>query len=515
MRRRKLPICARTVPRRSTLPRRCGGSKTGRLKPCVTVQNVSKKIKLKTKTHDVILAALKMTNLFLTTAAFFVCWWFYYGERVIYAFTWKRTTGMVLVFFVINYLFTRVYDSLQISYTRVRSILFSQFLSTGMSDFTIYAVLCVMSRRVVSPLPGLLCFAAQMILALLWAVVSNKLYFAIFEPAQTAIVHEYEENMDSLIRHYELERKFKVVKTIRTAECIDDPDSLDGIDVIFLSNVGSHERNTLFKRCIEKSIRVFVIPGTGDSIMSGAVYMPLFHLPMMRVDRYRPPFYFTATKRALDILLSALLLILFSPLMGVIAIIIHATDKGPVFYKQERLTKNGKKFMLIKFRSMIVNAEGDGVECLSVQDDDRITPIGRFIRRVRIDEIPQMINILKGEMSFIGPRPERPKIAAEYEKEMPEFRLRLQAKAGLTGLAQVYGKYNSTPYEKLQFDLMYIAHPSLLQEVRIFFATVKTVFTPESTEGVKKGQTTAMISESEPDRAEKAKNTDDEQRGSN
>ena len=495
MRRRKPTICARTVPRRSTLPRRCGGSNTGRLKPCVTVQNVSKRIKLKTKTHDIILAALKILNLVLTTAAFFGCYFWYYGHQIIYPFTFKRTAGMILVFFVINYLFTRVYNSLQISYSRIRHILFSQFLSTGMADFTIYAVLCVMSRRVVSPLPGLLCFVAQMIMALIWAVFSNKLYFAIFESAKTAIVHEYEENMDSLIKHYELERKFQVVKTMRTSECLNDENSLEGIDVVFLSNVGSHERNTLLKRCIEKGIRVFVIPGTGDSIMSGAVTMPLFHLPMMKVDRYRPPFYFTATKRILDVLLSALLLVLFSPLMAVIAIIIHATDKGPVFYKQTRLTKNGRAFKLIKFRSMIVNAEGDGIARLSQNDDDRITPIGRFIRKVRIDEIPQLINILKGEMSFIGPRPERPEIAKQYEEEMPEFRLRLQAKAGLTGLAQVYGKYNSTPYEKLQFDLMYIAHPSLLQEVSIFFATVKTVFTPESTEGVAEGQTTAMKKE--------------------
>ena len=465
---------------------------TGRLKPCETVQNVSKRIKLKTKTHDIILAMLKVLNLVLTTAAFFGCYFWYYGHQIIYPFTFKRTAGMILVFFVINYLFTRVYNSLQISYSRIQYIMFSQFLSTGMADFTIYVVLCVMSRRIVSVLPGLACFGVQMVLSLIWAVFSNKLYFAIFEPARTAIVHEYEENMDALIKHYELERKFKVVKTMRTAECLADESSLEGIDVVFLSSVGSHERNTILKLCIDKGTRVFVVPGTGDSIMSGAVTMPLFHLPMMRVDRYRPPFYFTATKRVLDIFLSALLLILFSPLMAVIAIIIHATDKGPVFYKQERLTKNGRKFMLIKFRSMIVNAEGDGVERLSSEGDKRITPIGKFIRKVRIDEIPQLFNILKGEMSFIGPRPERPKIAADYEKDMPEFKLRLQAKAGLTGLAQVYGKYNSTPYEKLQFDLMYIAHPSLLQEVSIFFATVKTLFTPESTEGVAEGQTTAL-----------------------
>lgn len=465
---------------------------TGWLKLCVKVQNVRRKIKLKTKTHDIILAILKVLNLGLTTAAFFGCYFWYYGHQIIYPFTFKRTAGMILVYFVINFLFTKVYNSLQISYTRIRHIVFSQFLSTGMADFTIYVVLCIMARRVVSILPGFACFCVQMILSILWAIIANKLYFAIFQPAKTAIVHDYEENIDHLIKRYELERKFDVVKTMRTQECMSDENNLAGIDVVFFSNVSSHERNFIMKRCIDKGIRVFVVPSTGDSIMSGATSMPLFHLPMMRVDRYRPPFYFTATKRALDILISALLLIVLSPLMGVVAIIIHATDKGPVFYRQTRLTKNGREFELIKFRSMIVNAEGDGVPRLSTEKDPRITPIGRFIRKVRIDEIPQLFNILRGEMSFIGPRPERPEIAADYEKDMPEFKLRLQAKAGLTGLAQVYGKYNSTPYEKLQFDLMYIAHPSLLQEVSIFFATMKTLFTPESTEGIEDGETTAM-----------------------
>ena len=165
-------------------------------------------------------------------------------------------------------------------------------------------------------------------------------------------------------------------------------------------------------------------------------------------------------------------------------------------YKQERLGKNGKPFKVLKFRSMRVDAENDGVARLSTGDaDDRITPVGRVIRKTRIDELPQLINILAGELTIVGPRPERPEIARYYEEEMPEFSLRLQAKAGLTGLAQVYGKYNTTPYDKLQMDLMYIAKPSLVEDLRIIFATVKILFMPESTEGVREGQTTAMSGE--------------------
>ena len=154
---------------------------------------------------------------------------------------------------------------------------------------------------------------------------------------------------------------------------------------------------------------------------------------------------------------------------------------------------DGKQFEILKFRSMRVDAEKDGVARLSTGDkDDRITKVGHIIRACRLDELPQLLNILKGDLSIVGPRPERPEIAAQYCEEMPEFALRLQAKAGLTGYAQVYGKYNTTPYDKLQMDLMYIAHPSLIEDLKIMLATVKILFMPESTEGVAEGATTAM-----------------------
>ena len=157
------------------------------------------------------------------------------------------------------------------------------------------------------------------------------------------------------------------------------------------------------------------------------------------------------------------------------------------------LILDGKQFEILKFRSMRVDAEKDGVARLSTGDkDDRITRVGHIIRACRLDELPQLLNILKGDLSVVGPRPERPEIAAQYCEEMPEFALRLQAKAGLTGYAQVYGKYNTAPYDKLQMDLMYIAHPSLIEDLKIMLATVKILFMAESTEGVAEGATTAM-----------------------
>ena len=268
---------------------------------------------------------------------------------------------------------------------------------------------------------------------------------------------------------------------------------IDDMEVVFLSGIHSHDRNFILKYCLYENKQVYVIPRIGDVIMSSAKQMHMFHLPIMRVQRYNPRPGYLFLKRVFDIVASLLGLIILSPVFLITAIAIKATDKGPVFYKQERLTKNGKRFMIHKFRSMRVDAEKDGVARLSSgENDSRITPVGRFIRKCRIDELPQLIDILVGNLSVVGPRPERPEIAEEYMKEIPEFQLRLQAKAGLTGYAQVYGKYNTTPYDKLQMDLMYIAHPSFAEDIRICFATFKILFTSDSTEGVAAGQTTAI-----------------------
>jgi lipopolysaccharide/colanic/teichoic acid biosynthesis glycosyltransferase len=190
--------------------------------------------------------------------------------------------------------------------------------------------------------------------------------------------------------------------------------------------------------------------------------------------------------------------------MLITALAIRLYDGGPALYKQVRLTKDGKTFKIWKFRSMRVDAEKDGIARLSTGDnDDRITPIGKIVRKCRLDELPQLFNILFGQMSVVGPRPERPEIAEQYYEHIPDFKLRLQVKAGLTGYAQVYGKYNIDPYEKLQFDLLYINNMDVLTDLRLIFATIGILFLPESTEGVDPGQVTALDYENEANRTEK------------
>ena len=267
---------------------------------------------------------------------------------------------------------------------------------------------------------------------------------------------------------------------------------LDNCQAVFLCGIHSHERNRILKYCIARDIRVLIIPRIGDALMGAAEPMHILHLPIMYCRRRKPASAYLFVKRATDIVVSGIALIVLSPLMLVIALAVKR-DGGSALYKQTRLTKDGKRFEILKFRSMCVDAEKISGAVLSAgENDPRITKVGRIIRACRVDELPQLLNILKGDMTLVGPRPERPEIATKYEKELPEFGLRLQVKAGLTGYAQVYGKYNTEPYDKLLMDLTYIARMGVLEDLCIMLGTLKILFSKESTEGIDKGKKNAM-----------------------
>ena len=446
--------------------------------------------------HDLILRIIKIVDAVLMTLPFALCWYLYYAKHIASPFYAKGDYLVVALFFVLFIIFGRVYDAFLMSMQRISEIVYAQFLAAAVSDFIMYIVIWLLSKHLPNILPGVAALIGQVILAAVWAYNAHHAYFKIFPPQATAVIYDTRQGMEKLIGKYGLDTKYKVVLTATADECIANLAMLDGVSTVFMSGIHSHDRNIILKYCVENNIGTFVIPRIGDTIMSGAYPMHMFHLPMLKVGRYHPQPEYLFIKRVLDIVISAVALVVLSPIFLITAIAIKATDHGPVFYKQIRLTKDGKEFGILKFRSMRVDAEKDGVARLSSGDhDDRITPVGKVIRACRIDELPQLLNILRGELSIVGPRPERPEIAAQYCEEMPEFSLRLQAKAGLTGYAQIYGKYNTTPYDKLVMDLMYIAHPSIVEDIKIMFATVKILFMPESTEGISEGQTTAMSGE--------------------
>lgn len=442
--------------------------------------------------YDVPVRICKVLNVILMALCFAAVWYGYYADRALVKY-YRRGDWVVIFLFAILYFgFCRSYDAFHISTSPISELIYSQGLSLVIADFALYMVIWLLSLHMPNVLPMLLVLAAQLLVSVLWAFLSHKWYFSNYRPRETAVVYDAREGMESLIGEYGLERKFRIEHVLQVKECLENLSGLDGCDTVFLAGIHSHDRNIILKYCMYRGIRVYVIPRVGDVIMGGAKQIHMFHLPMMQIERYHPIPEYVLAKRFFDILLSGIALIVLSPFILVTAIAVKS-DGGPALYKQKRLTKDGRVFNVLKFRSMRVDAEKDGVARLSTGDkDDRITPVGKVIRKIRFDELPQLFNILRGDMSIVGPRPERPEIAAQYEKEMPEFALRLQAKAGLTGYAQVYGKYNTTPYDKLLMDLTYIGRPSLWEDFKICLATVKILFMPESTEGVAEGQTTAM-----------------------
>lgn len=445
--------------------------------------------------HDVELRVVKILNVLMIELPFMACWFLYYANQTYAKMGWKGNFTILALFFILYIAFGKVYDAFLMSMQRVSELVYGQVLGAMAADGIMYIVICLMSAEFCNLWPGIAAIAGQMMMAAIWACCAHKWYYATFPPQKTAVVYDMRHGMEKLINVYGLSHKYDVQMTLSVSECLEDLNLLGSMETVFVSGVHSHERNIILKYCVAHGTNMFVIPRVGDVIMSGARPMHMFHLPMLRVGRYMAGPGFLIIKRAMDIVISLMALVILSPVMLVTAIAVKS-DGGPAFYKQVRLTKDGKRFEILKFRSMRVDAEKDGVARLSTGDkDDRITKVGHIIRACRLDELPQLLNILKGDLSIVGPRPERPEIAAQYCEEMPEFALRLQAKAGLTGYAQVYGKYNTTPYDKLQMDLMYIAHPSLIEDLKIMLATVKILFMPESTEGVAEGQTTASVNQ--------------------
>lgn len=443
--------------------------------------------------HDIAIRVVRLLNIILMAIPFVIIWYKCYADLLWVLFVRRGHWLVIALFIFLYFIVGRIYDAFKMSYNSVGEMVYSQLLSLFEVDVVMYVVAWLLIRSAPAILPMLVVFLVQCVIAVIWSILSQKWYFYAFPANKTIVIWDMRQEISKLIEEYGLNKKFKVVKTASVKECLQDISILDDADTVFLVGVHSHDRNIIAKYCLMKSIQAFLIPRVGDLIITGARRMHMFHLLLLQVERFNPSYGYVLLKRLGDIIFSAVALVVFSPIIIVTAICIKIEDHGPVFYKQCRLTKDGKEFDIIKFRSMRIDAEKDGVARLSTGDnDDRITRVGRFIRKVRIDEIPQLFNIIKGDLSIVGPRAERPELAEVYQQKLPEFALRLQAKAGLTGYAQVYGKYNTTPYDKLLMDLSYIASASVFEDIRIIFATVKILFMPESTEGIDEGKTTAL-----------------------
>lgn len=437
--------------------------------------------------------ALKWLHPILMTISLAVCWLTAYVPM--YQLNMPVDTHFLLLigYLLVLYSLEKTYHALAVGLVQVSELVYSQSLSNLIGDVFFYLAGSLYCNHFMAASPMVCVLVVQVILSIVWSWAANRIYYANYPAPRTAIVYRTDEDIEKVHAIRRFNEHFDVRKMIcdpqNEAELFEQ---LKDIHVVFVSGIEGDLRESLEKFCVAKDIKGYFIPKLSEIIMAGAEHMSMFSEPVMKVQRARINTEYQGCKRIMDVVAAVLGLLVTSPVMLATAIAIKMNDGGPVFYCQKRLTQNGRVFSIMKFRSMTVNAEKDGVARLASANDSRITPIGRFIRATRIDELPQLINILRGDMSLVGPRPERPEIAADYEKTLPEFALRLQVKAGLTGMAQVYGRYNTDPYSKLQMDLMYVNKISFMTDIKLMFATVKILLMKESTEGIQEGQRTAM-----------------------
>lgn len=429
-------------------------------------------------------AVVKMVNIVLLMIPFLICWTLYYEPRITTVGSKQVSVLIMIIFFLICYYFGQRLDCFRVSILQIRDVIFGEVLATMITDIIMYILIWMLSIHLPNLIPGLITWGGQCVIGVIWAYVMHQSYFFTHPPLRTIVIYDERMGMENLIHTYGLEKRFNI-KTVYPVESIMDKlEVMEEFDAAFLCGIHSRERNIILKHCISHKIKLFMIPRIADVMMRGSEQIHMLHLPILKTQRYKPSIEYQIIKRTMDIVVSGIATIVLSPLFLITAIAVKS-DGGPAFYKQKRLTKDGKVFEILKFRSMRVDAEKYSGAVLSAgENDPRITKVGRIIRACRLDELPQLLNILKGDMSLVGPRPERPELQKEIEKEVPEFGLRLQAKAGLTGYAQVYGKYNTTFYDKLLMDLMYISKPSILEDLTIMLATVKILTSKESTEGV-------------------------------
>jgi len=403
----------------------------------------------------------------------------------------------IAVYALLLLTFSSMYGGLNIGYLRTAEVVFSQVFATVIVNVITYGQDSLMNFWLMDPVPFVIMTVIQCVGVFLWSIFAQRIYRLIFAPRKMLLIHGDRPYEDLIHKFESRPDKYDICKCMHIKEGMDAlcAEIENKYDAIVLGDIDVKSRNTLYKFCYGKGIRVYILPKLTDVILSGAEEMHIFDSPILLTREYRLSVEQRFFKRLIDVICSGILLVLASPIMLITAIVIKLYDGGPVIYKQIRCTKDMREFGIMKFRSMRVDAEKDGVARLATKNDDRITPVGKFIRKVRIDELPQLINILKGDMSFIGPRPERPEIISQYVEIMPEFLFRTKVKAGLAGYAQVYGKYNTTPYDKLKLDLTYIENYSVWLDIKLMLLTLKILFWPDSTEGVENQQVTAFKEE--------------------
>lgn len=420
-------------------------------------------------------------------------WYSTFSDTILLPF-WHR--GNLLLFVIYASIFVilqYIQRANKLGYQRASDVAFGNLLALIISNLFIYLQSSLIAREFLTLIPFIYMTLIQVAFVVVWAFFSKWIYTKMYPPRKMLMIIGRKEGK---LLKYKMDfdpHQFDISEYIYVE---------DGLSLIFerikqfeeviISDVKSMYRNEILKECYRLGKRVFMTPKISDVIIRSSENILLYDTPLLMAKSRGLSTEQRAIKRIFDIVSSLLAIVALSPLFLIISLSIYLYDKGPVLYTQDRLTRGGKVFKIYKFRSMVVDSEKHGAR-LASKNDDRITPVGKILRKTHVDELPQLLNILLGDMSVVGPRPERPDIAKEYEETIPEFPFRLKVKAGLSGYAQVYGQYNTTPYDKLKHDIFYIENYSLWLDIVIILLTVKIMFQSEKSEGVSDDQTTALI----------------------
>ena len=388
--------------------------------------------------------------------------------------------GLVAMFMFFNF------DGFKFGYMKKGDVCISQVLALFATNFITYWQLCLIAEHVIPVTPMLVLMGIDIVLALVFSIAFDFLYHSLYVPKRMLMIYGNKEAVTLKFKMETRRDKYRMAKLIPATDGLEKIiGEIPNYDAVVINGVEGQLRNDIVKFCYEQAIRTYIAPKISDIIIRGASEINLFDTPLLLIKGRALTYPQRILKRAFDLVVCGIATIVFSPILLIIAIAIKLEDGGPVFYKQKRATYDGKTFEILKFRSMVVDAEKFGA-IPATEKDPRITKVGAVIRATRVDELPQLLNILKGDMSIVGPRPERLEHMEAYSKEIPEFPLRLKVKGGLTGYAQIYGKYNTSPYDKLRMDMMYVENYSFFLDIKLILMTLRILMKKESTEGFDK-----------------------------
>lgn len=429
-----------------------------------------------------IMLCLKMLIIFAMLFTFISIWQGFYSYSI---FSNIGNYLIVLSYLVIIITFIILYGGFRIGINRLHEIIYSQSLAIVFTNFIMYLELSLLSRRAVAVMPMILGVALQIAVCIIGAYCANTVYFRLYKARKMIAIFSDESSGGALIRKMsKIPERFQISRGVSLLRYSTEEvkELIDDYDAVLICDIDKTVKYDILRHCYAKMKRVYVLPSSSEIIIGNSYHIQISDTPVLMCRNRGLSIEQEGIKRLFDLVFSLLGIIISSPIMLIIAVAIKICDGGPVFFKQNRITKNGKIFNVLKFRSMIVNADKDGA-VKATDNDNRITPVGKVIRPLRLDELPQLFNILFGSMSFVGPRPERIENVYEYNNRFPDFDLRHRVKGGLTGYAQIYGKYNTTPEDKLKMDLIYIERYSFLLDIKLIMMTFKILFMKESTEG--------------------------------